>query len=146
MKHKKITYIVLSIVSILAIWIIFSINQPPKWIGNSKQWEAEYNRESNAPKGDWTGYLYWLGENDATLVGAELTKDGELIHELENTSEHLTSEKNSINFIHSWEPMFKNEDEKVELTIQWEDKEGEHEDTIVLNPKNRYFVLPSFIY
>ncbi|UTR14786.1 hypothetical protein MM221_19925 [Salipaludibacillus sp. LMS25] len=147
MINKKFIYIFLAVGMFLGIWVIFSINQPPKWIGTSQegQWRADYNREANAPKGDWIGYLYWDGKEDVTIVGAELTKNGELVHQLENHGDKLTEEDNYLNYIHSWESMFKNKNDNLQLKVYWEDKEGKHEDTIVMSPKNRYFVLPTIL-
>ncbi|MFE7062092.1 hypothetical protein ACFVAD_08060 [Sutcliffiella sp. NPDC057660] len=144
---KKLIFFLLAASMFLLIWIVFSVNQPPKWIGYSQdgQWKADYNEESNAPKGDWIGYLYLEREKEAKLLGAELRKNGELIHQLENSGEVLTKEKNKINYIHSWESMFKDSGDKLQLKIFWEDENGEHDATINLSPEKRFFVVPNFL-
>ncbi|MGN1400987.1 MAG: hypothetical protein ACI4XL_05740 [Bacillus sp. (in: firmicutes)] len=146
MYQKKLLYVIGGIAIGLAIWIIYSMNQPPKWSGNSQDglWRADYDRETDAPKGDWIGYLYWLDENDAILEGAEITLNGEPVHQLENRTEQLTKKENRINYLHSWESMFQNKDDHLQIKIYWSDKKGKHEDMIELSPKNRYFVLPIF--
>ena len=130
----------------LIIWIIFSINQPPKWIGTSQngQWRTDYNRESNHPHADWIGYLYWGGKDEVTVVEVELIKNGELIHQFENYGDKLTEEDNYMTYLRSFESMIKNKNDDLQLKVYWGDKEGEHEDIIVMSPKNRYFVLPNF--
>lgn len=144
---KKLIYFLLTASVILFIWIIFSVNQPPKWIGISRDghWKADYNEETNAPKGDWIGYLYWEREGEAKLLGAELRKNGELIHKLEDSGEILTEKENKINYIHSWEPMFMDSRDELQLKVYWEDEKGEHEATIDLSPEKRFFVVPKFL-
>lgn len=142
---RKIVYISLTLVILLVIWIIVSINQPPKWIGTSQsgQWKADYNADPEARKGDWIGYVYWVGKNEVLLTEAELSKNGEIIHKSENHK--LTEENNHINYIHSWDSMFTNKNDDLELKVYWEDKNGKHEDIIKMSPKKRFFVLPNFL-
>lgn len=144
---KKLIYSLLAASVILLIWIIFSVNQPPKWIGYSHdgQWKADYNEEFNAPKGDWIGYLYWEREGKARLLGAELRKNGELIHQLEDSGEELTEERNKLNYIHSWDPMFTDGRDELQLKVYWEDENGEHDTTIDMSPEKRFFVVPKFL-
>lgn len=144
---KKLIFFLLAASMLLLIWIVFSINQPPKWIGYSHdgQWKADYNEDVDAPKGDWIGYLYWERKGEAKLLGAELRKNGELIHQLENSGEVLTKDKNKINYIHSWESMFEDSHDELQLKIFWEDENGEHDATIDLSPEKRFFVVPNFL-
>ncbi|WP_025025673.1 hypothetical protein [Caldalkalibacillus mannanilyticus] len=148
MSHKlKISYIFVVLLILLAVWVLYSINQPPMWKGSTQdgQWRADYNREANAPKGDWIGKLAWKGQNEVQLVGAELTKNGELVHTLENRNVSLTMEDHSVTYYHTWEPISNSKKDHLQLTIFWEDENGKHEDHIVMTPKNRYFVIPSFL-
>ena len=144
---KKIVYISLTLAILLVIWVIVSINQPPKWIGTSQSglWKADYNASPTAPKGDWIDYVYWDGKSDALLTGFVLNKNKEIIHENKNHQDKLTEGNNHINYIHSFYSMFTNKNDNLELQVYWEDKDGGHEDIIKMSPKKRFFVLPNFL-
>lgn len=144
---KKIVYISLPLVILLVIWVIVSINQPPKWIGTSQSglWKADYNADPTASKGDWIGYVYWDGKSDVLLTGFVLSKNGEIIKEDKNRQDKLTEGNNHINYIHSFYSMFTNKNDNLELQVYWEDKDGGHEDIIKMSPKKRFFVLPNFL-
>ncbi|BAB06621.1 hypothetical protein P4631_20050 [Halalkalibacterium halodurans] len=101
-------------------------------------------REPDAP-GDWLGVIYWQGEGEVSLVDAEITRNGELVHKAEFYEEAiLTEEHQSEDFIHSFQSMFTNKNDYIQLLIHWGDNSGTHEDIMVLSPKNHYFVMPRY--
>ncbi|MEW9107848.1 MAG: hypothetical protein AB2374_00780 [Cytobacillus gottheilii] len=148
MERKQYIYTFITAGLLLMIWMLYSVIQPPKWEATSQNglWRGDYNREAGAPKGDWIGYLYWLGEKEIVFTGAKLIRNGEEIHQLEYRSDKLAEENNKINYIHSWNSMFQNKEDELQLQVYWEDLNGKHEDLINLSPKKRLFVVPSWLY
>ncbi len=141
---KRLMYISLILLVGLTIWIVFSINQPPKWVGQSDtgKWETNFTSEINSPKGYWSGKIYSSYDVDITIQKALLIKNGTVIHNWDGNEtikrkqpfEYLTTTK-TLN----------NKKDKYALNISWKDSNGIHEDTITLSPKPRYFVIPNFL-
>ncbi|KAB2333969.1 hypothetical protein [Bacillus mesophilum] len=148
MERKQYIYIFMTAALLLMIWMIYSVIQPPKWEGTSQSslWSGDYNREAGAPKGDWIGYLYWHGEKNIVFTGAKLTRNGEEIHQLEYRNDKLAEKYNKINYFHSWDSMFQNKEDELQLQVYWEDSNGKYEDLINLSPRKRLFVVPSWLY
>lgn len=142
--NKGLMYIPFIIFVVLIIWIVYSINQPPKWVGKSddSMWETNFTSEMNSPKGYWSGKIYSNYDEDIHILKASLIKNGTIIHNWEGDEtikksrpfEYLTTTK-TLN----------NKNDTYVLSLRWEDTNGTHEDTITLSPKHRYFILPNFL-
>lgn len=142
MRAKKIGYPMLAIVIVLLVWVGYSINQPPKWVGASadSQWKSDFISEFNSPKGFWNGRIYWNGDDDVTIVRARLTNDGVIIHDW--TGKEVIDSRKPFNYLTTTE-VFDDKEGNYVVTINWEDADGEQEDSIVMTPKKRYFLIPN---
>jgi len=142
LKSKKVfLYILASFVTFAAIWVVYSINQPPKWAGDSgdRQWRTSFTNEINSKKGYWNGHIYWKGKEKVTLQKAILQKNGSAFHEWTG-NEALEREK-PFEYLYTTKTLDNQKDHYV-LKISWEDANGKHETAIDMSPKKRYFVLP----
>ncbi|SDZ48075.1 hypothetical protein SAMN05421736_11424 [Evansella caseinilytica] len=149
LQKKKFLFTILAVVVVLLVWVGYSVNQPPKWTGATEdgQWRAEYDYTTKGdPRDDWLGNVYWQGEGEVSLIEVEFTKNGELFHKAEYYGEAILSKKhNSQLFFHTFEAMFSDKNDRLQLTIRWEDDAGAYEDKIDLTPKNHYFFIPVFL-
>ncbi|SDB94976.1 hypothetical protein [Shouchella lonarensis] len=148
MTSKKGVVWVLAVVFIFIVgWIVYSINQSPKWVGVSEDgnWKVEYDRDKTSPAGEWVGLIHWTGElgNEVQLMKIELIENDEVIHDLNYYDEDRLIEQNDdASLMRSIGSIFKDGKVKVQLKVYWEDKNGEHEDVIDVLPKKRFFVVP----
>ncbi|SDB81818.1 hypothetical protein [Shouchella lonarensis] len=149
-RNKGIVYFLGVVVAFVVIWMVYSINQSPKWVGFSDDdmWKVDYNRDMGSPKGEWAGTLYWMKKEEVRLLGIELIEDGEITHEIDYLEEGRSPEEsrmkesnNKLTYLTSAGLIFKNE-MSVKLKVRWDNGQGEHEDTIELFPKKRFFVVP----
>jgi hypothetical protein len=137
-------YILLFFLVALIIWIVYSINQPPKWVGQSDngKWETNFTSEINSPKGYWSGKIYSRYDEDINIQKASLIKNGTVIHDWDGNE---TIKKNQPFEYLTTTKTLNNKKDRYVLNISWNDTNGTHEDTITLSPKQRYFVLPNFL-
>lgn len=144
MTKKTFLYAIVAVMLFLITWIIYSVNQPPEWVGLSKgkEWKTTFEDELS-PKGYWNGFIYWQGDGKVTISSVQLTKN--------DTEEHGVDSEVSIksgelyNYITTTNILGYKEDLNT-LTITWTDKNGDHEETIRLKPKKRFFVVPTSIF
>lgn len=144
-NNKTLTYIPLIVLVTLIIWIVYSINQPPKWVGqlNNGKWETNFTSEMNSRKGYWNGKIYSRHDEDINIQKATLIKKDIVIHDWNGNE---TVKKNQPFVYLTTTKTLNNKKERYVLNINWKDTDGtEHEDTITLSPKLRYFVLPNFL-
>lgn len=139
MKKQNI-YFGLVIIVMLFLWFIYSVNQPPNWVGNSanNNWKTTYVVE-NSLKGTWAGKIYWKGEDDANVSLVGLTKNGIEYH---GADLKRIIKNGDYAYYLTLGSAFGNRKDKYELTIHWEDKKGTHKETITMEPKIRFLILP----
>ena len=124
----------------ITAWVSISINQPPKWEGQTADGKlvTDFKSIKTAPKNWWGGYLYTKHE-DIVITEVTIEKNGDLYFQNENIGT-LTKNKplQYVEHVGSWE----NREDEYVMIIQWIDDEGAKEEVIQLEPKTRYFVLP----
>lgn len=143
MSKKSFFASMVVVVLLLTTWIVYSISQPPEWVGISKdkKWKTTIITELN-PKGFWDGYIYWQGEGKVTISSIQLTKNGTKIHELDTETQLTKGE--SFNYITTTNILGYEGDVNI-LTVTWTDQNGSHKEIIHLKSKKRFFVIPNSI-
>jgi len=143
-NNKRLIYIPVIFLFVLIIWIIYSINQPPNWSGRSDngEWESDFTSINfSNPKGYWSGKLYSKHDEDVDIQKASLIKNSTVIHEWDGNE---TIRKNEhFEFLTTTQTLNNKKDSYV-VNVSWKDTNGTHEDTITLNPKQRFLVIPNF--
>ena len=131
------------IASFIISWITFSINQLPEWEGTSSSglWKTTFEDEYS-PKGFWNGFFTWNGEETVTVTKVSLTRNNIEIHGWEK--EETMNSNTTYNYLTTTTTFNNREDEYI-LTIYWNDRESQHREEILLLPKKRYFVFPTFL-
>lgn len=143
-KNKKVIYIIVPF-AFLVLWITYSINQPPKWFGQSTdgKWEADFNSEVTSPKGYWSGRIYSEQDHRVEVQTIALSKNGKLIHDLD-VNETVTKNQ-EIEYLSTTKTFSDKQDEYV-VQVTWKDSSGTYQDVIHLSPQTRYFVLPKVLF
>lgn len=144
MTKKTFLYAIVIVTLFLISWIVYSVNQPPEWVGISKgkEWKTTFEDELS-PKGFWNGFIYWQGDGIVTISNVQLTKNGTEVHGVD--SEVSIKSGEVYNYITTTNILGYKEDLNT-LTITWTDKNGDHEETIHLKPKKRFFVVPTSLF
>lgn len=145
LTNKKLLLRTLLFFGILGVWIAYSLTQPPNWAGHSEdgKWETDFTSEVGSAKGYWNGKIIFKADEKIMIQKASLIENGAIFHDWEG-NEVITKDQ-PFDYLSTTET-WKNKMDHYVLNISWKDSDGTvHENTVTLHPKQRFFVLPSFI-